>query len=277
MPLQLENRWSENTHHYVRWSENSRQVIRLYKPRLQQQLVLSPRCGHLKGNGGVKGAVRFAQRLTNQYAYVARFDIRHYYESTDHRVMLAQCRHVSPDVFDVVQDYLCVPDRRGTGKGMVAGGRDLALDGRLVSHAAGSGDGGSVQEELDSLPTLHGRLRDLRQDPQQTQGGNQADVCRSRHPATHRPPGQTLHPKTEKGFDFLGYRFRPQKLLEPAVQSLTRLIERAHRLHEKGADSHRLRQYVQRWVTWLHGGLHGAVTENRFNQIWNYVNQQLKI
>jgi hypothetical protein len=40
-----------------------------------------------------------------------------------------------------------------------------------------------------------------------------------------------------------------------AVQSLTRLIERARRLHENGADSHRLRQYVQRWVTWLHGGL----------------------
>jgi hypothetical protein len=83
--------------------------------------------------------------------------------------------------------------------------------------------------------------------------------------------------KTEKGFDFLGYRFKPQKLLEPAVQSLTLLVERARRLHEKGADSHRLRQYVQRWVTWLHGGLQGAVTENRFNQIWNYVNQQLKI
>ena len=29
------------------------------------------------------------------------------------------------------------------------------------------------------------------------------------------------------------------------------------------ADSHRLRHYVQRWVSWLHGGL--QVTENRFN------------
>ena len=52
---------------------------------------------------------------------------------------------------------------------------------------------------------------------------------------------------------------------------------RARRLHEKGADSRWLLQYVQRWVTWLHGGLQGAVAENRFNQIWNYVNQQLKI
>ena len=41
------------------------------------------------------------------------------------------------------------------------------------------------------------------------------------------------------------------------------------------ADSHRLRQYVQRWVSWLHGGLQGAVTENRFNQIWSYVNLNL--
>jgi hypothetical protein len=39
----------------------------------------------------------------------------------------------------------------------------------------------------------------------------------------------------------------------------------------KRADSHRLRQYVQRWVSWLHGGLQGAVTENRFNQIGDYV------
>ena len=65
----------------------------------------------------------------------------------------------------------------------------------------------------------------------------------------------TVHPdkryigKTEKGFDFLGYRFTPQKRLEPAVQSLTRLLERARRLHEKGADSCRLRQTVQRWVS----------------------------
>ena len=65
----------------------------------------------------------------------------------------------------------------------------------------------------------------------------------------------TVHPdkryigKTEKGFDFLGYRFKPHKLLASAVQSLTRLLERVRRLHEKGADSHRLRQYVQRWVS----------------------------
>ena len=91
----------------------------------------------------------------------------------------------------------------------------------------------------------------------------------------------TVHPdkryigKTEKGFDFLGYRFRPGSLLTPAIQCLTRLLERARRLQETGADLHRLRQYVQRWVYWLHGGVRGAVAEHRFTQIWIYVNQKL--
>ena len=81
--------------------------------------------------------------------------------------------------------------------------------------------------------------------------------------------------KTQRGFDFLGYWLEPQTLLKPSRVSLSRLIERARRLQEKGADLRRLRQYVERWVIWLHGGLQGAVKDNRFSQIWTYVNEKL--
>ena len=81
--------------------------------------------------------------------------------------------------------------------------------------------------------------------------------------------------KTKKEFEILGYQLKPQKLLKPDVQILTRLIDRPRRLRENGADSHLLRQYVQRWVSWLHSGLQGAVNENRFNQVWHYVNLKL--
>jgi len=37
----------------------------------------------------------------------------------------------------------------------------------------------------------------------------------------------------------------------------------------------RLRQYVERWVIWLPEGLKGAVRDNRFSQIWTYVNEKL--
>ena len=42
MTLQLESRWREGTQNYVRLSDDSHHVIRLYKARLHQQLVLSP-------------------------------------------------------------------------------------------------------------------------------------------------------------------------------------------------------------------------------------------
>ena len=80
MSLQLENYWRENTHHYVRWSDDSRKVIRLYKPRLQQQLVLSPRCGHLKGNGGVKAVTADSNSIS--FRRLSRSAIDHRRRST---------------------------------------------------------------------------------------------------------------------------------------------------------------------------------------------------
>ena len=52
-------------------------------------------------------------------------------------------------------------------------------------------------------------------------------------------------------------------------------IERSRHLQEKGADLRRLRQYVERWVIWLPEGLKGLVGDNRFSQIWTYVNEKL--
>jgi len=66
--------------------------------------------------------------------------------------------------------------------------------------------------------------------------------------------------RIEKGFDFLGYRFQPSRKLRPSVESLRRLVVRAGRLYEQGADMNRLRQYVTRWYCWLHGGIRGMVT-----------------
>lgn len=92
----------------------------------------------------------------------------------------------------------------------------------------------------------------------------------------------TFHPDkrfigtTRRGFDFLGYRFHPHRKLRPAPTSLDRLFERARQLQEQGADWNRLRQYVQRWQGWLHGGLRGRVsTHGRFPRIWMAVLRHL--
>ena len=64
--LTLSNRWRAEARSFVRWSPQSQMLLRRAKAELgsQFQRHLSSRCAHLKGHGGVKGAVRRALRLT---------------------------------------------------------------------------------------------------------------------------------------------------------------------------------------------------------------------
>ena len=67
----------------------------------------------------------------------------------------------------------------------------------------------------------------------------------------------------------LGYRIHPDRKLRPAVQSLNRLLDLSRRIYEQGVDENRLREYVQRWFSWLHSGLRNRDSNTGgFNQIW---------
>jgi hypothetical protein len=70
-------------------------------------------------------------------------------------------------------------------------------------------------------------------------------------------PDKTLIGRTERGFDFLGYYFRPDGL-SIAGKTVERFMERMTRLYEQGADSLRIGQYVSKWIEWVNAGLLGA-------------------
>jgi hypothetical protein len=90
-------------------------------------------------------------------------------------------------------------------------------------------------------------------------------------------PNKRFVGRTTRGFDFLGYRLHPGRKLRPSQQSLDRMFARARQLHEQGASHRRLREYVQRWFIWLHGGLRGRVSrKGRFHQIWIRVLTRLR-
>jgi hypothetical protein len=248
-------------------------LLQRIKSQLGVQLksFLSVRCAHVKGRGGVKGAVRYAQKLTDQLPFVARFDIRSYYESIDHGVLLAQCQAagLGPILLDVIRDYLALPDAQALGRGMVAGGAISPLLGAVyltpldrAMEDAEARWGIRYQRYMDDYvifaPTRHKLKAALRR---------MYTVLDQLKLSVH--PDKRFIGTTRRGFDFLGYRFHPHRKLRPAVISLDRLFERARRLQEQGADLIRLRQYVQRWYGWLHGGLRGRVsTQGRFTRIW---------
>ena len=241
---------------------------------------LSLRCTHVKGHGGVKASVRFAQVMAKHYAYVARFDIRSYYESINHTVLLQQLQEAGITTEDsaLVKAYLTLPDMSHTGCGMVAGGSISPLLGAVYLTP--------LDRAMERLQALH-NIRYQRFMDDYLIFAPTRHKLKTALRAMYRVLEQlklTVHPnkryigKTHKGFDFLGYRIHPDRLLRPALQSLNRLFERARRLHEQGADEYRLRQYVQHWFTWLHSGLRGRVSKKGcFNRIWIVVLKHLNI
>lgn len=279
--LTLVRQWSADGRAFARWSAASQALLRRLKWDLGQQLkgVLSPRCAHVRGRGGVKGAVRYIDRRLERYPFVARFDIRAYYESMDHAVLLGQLRDAGVGLAAqaAVREYLAKPDLHATGKGMVAGG---AISPLLAALYLTPLDWAMEVMEL-RLGIFYQRFMD-----------DWVILAPSRHKlrAALRVMYEVLtqlqlevHPnkrfigRTTRGFDFLGYRLHPGRKLRPSQQSLDRMVARARQLHEQRASHLRLREYVQRWFIWLHGGLRGRVSrKGRFHQIWIRVLTRLR-
>ena len=78
--------------------------------------------------------------------------------------------------------------------------------------------------------------------------------------------------RAERGCDFLGFVLHPHRHLEPSPVSIQRLYERARRLHEHGAEHHRLRRYVHHWHLWFTSGLgHLADPPAHETRYWQHV------
>ena len=91
-PLELHRLWSLDGRKMALWSEPSRRRLRRETQAISQ--VLAPHiprsCTHVRGHGGVKGALRQIQRRMPKARFVARFDIAAYYTSMRHDVFAAQ-------------------------------------------------------------------------------------------------------------------------------------------------------------------------------------------
>jgi hypothetical protein len=218
--------------------------------------------------------------MAGQYRYVARFDIRSYYESMNHGVLLKLLEDAGIDAegYALVSDYLSLPDTKLTGCGMVAGGSISPLLGAVYLTP--------LDRAMEQLQPRH-NIRYQRFMDDYLIFAPTRHKLKAALRCMYRVLEQlklTVHPDkrsigtTHRGFDFLGYRIHPDRLLRPAMQSLNRLLVRSRRLYEQGVDENQLRQYVQRWFLWLHGGLRNKVSHTGgFNQIWLFVLKHLRI
>ena len=264
----------------IRLSFENKPILSMYRKHVKTVLSdqlkphLSHRCSHIKGHGGVKLSVRYCQRLCNNFGYVARFDVRSYYSSMDHQIILNLLRkyQVTPAVISIVSEYLSLPNHNKSGKGMIAGGSISPLIGALyltpldkLMEDLQATTGIRYQRYMDDYvifaPTRH-KLRKAIKLMYVVLDELKVDV---------HPKKRFIGP-TRRGFDFLGYWLEPHRPLTPSQVSLTRLTDRSRQLLERTASIARLRQYILRWLQWHRSGLRGLTDKRRrFEWYWRYV------
>jgi len=90
------------------WSARDALVLKALSLVVVKHLPISKNCAHIKGHGGGKGAVRQVLRHLPHHRFVLQTDVKSYYSSMDHFLVLDQLAHYIKDrrVLNLVGQYL---------------------------------------------------------------------------------------------------------------------------------------------------------------------------
>jgi RNA-directed DNA polymerase len=244
-PLELRGLWYLDGRKMALWSEPSRRRLKRETQAISQSLAphIPRSCTHVRGHGGVKGALRQIQRRVPKARFVARFDIAAYYTSMRHDVIEAQVKEAGLGTHHrkLIADYLALPDMRDTGLGMVASGGLSPLLGALYLTP--------LDRRMDRLCKGKRLVHYVRYMDDIVLLARTRWQLRRAIAALHEEIatlGLHLHRikrfigRTTQGFDFLGYRIRAGARLRPSAEGLRRMRVRARRLYEREGDWQRL-------------------------------------
>jgi RNA-directed DNA polymerase len=219
------------------------------------QPQLSTACYHVKGHGGLKGAVQEVLRNYPHYRFFCKTDVKSYYDSIDHlSLMLRLYDHISDrTVMGYVWQFLnrCVEwgglyqdIRRGIPRGaslspLLGAFYLLDLDRRMEGL-----DVKYVRYMDDILILARTRWKLKKATRVLNETFNELKL--------EKHPDKTCMGRIEKGFDFLGYHFSPQGLTL-AQKTIDNFVEKALRLYEQEPPHRRMKrlgEYSHRWAGW---------------------------
>ncbi len=240
------------------YSSQDSLVLKMMSLALGHQIaegrLISPQCYHIKNHGGLKQAVRDTQVALGDYKYVFKSDIKGYYASIDHEKlcheleMLTRNKHLTT----LVHRSLKAPSTWGglyydRVKGIPRGSPLSPLLGAIalnqLDQAMGNIKNVFYARYMDDWVVLCKTRYQLRKVIKRTH-----QVLNKLKLKLH--PDKTYLGKIEKGFDFLGYHFKP-KHFSVATVTFERALAKLRRLYEQGASKKRLAQYWRRFLQWL--------------------------
>ncbi len=244
---------------YEIWHALDSLVLKAMAIVLQRRLApqLSKCCHHLAGHGGAKGAVRAVAKQLSANTFVFSTDVKSYYASIDHQVLLDRLANVIGDrrVLALLRGYL--------GRTVYDGGFyedvqcGIAL-GCPLSPLMGALYLSELDQAMEARGLFYARFMDdwVILSPSRWKLRKTIAIVNQllEKLKVKQHPRKTFIGRISRGFDFLGYRFSPSGL-GIAQPTVTRFLERARRLYEQGADAIRIDEYVRRWWKWVRGGL----------------------
>jgi len=229
------------------WSSRDALIIKVLTAIIQEKMkpFLLKTCYHLKGHGGLKGAVRDVMKHLPKYKFFCKTDVHSYYDSIDHYTMLMKLHDYIEDrtIIGYVWQFLnrCVEWGglyQDFKKGIPRGSSLSPLLGAFYLLELDQ-----MMEKLDVkyfwymddiliLATTRWKLKKAIRVLNQTFN----ELKLEKH------PDKTSIGRPERGFDFLGYFLKPSEL-SVADKTIERFKQRITRLYEQGADSVRIGQY----------------------------------
>ena len=244
-------------------------MIRVLAGIVQAKLqpALHRACYHLKGHGGLKGAVREVIKVLPRYRFFCKTEVRSYYDSIDHYPFLMQLHEHIRDLTligylgqflnrGVEWGGLYQDIHRGIPRGASLSPRLgafylLELDRRLESPGVKYF---RYMDDILILAATRGKLKKAIRELNRTFDGLRL--------AKH--PDKTAIGRVERGFDFLGYHFKPPGI-SLAKQTLANCASKALRLYEQEPPHTRVRRlgvYFRRGHCWaVSSGLAGAMAD----------------
>ncbi|MFT5675108.1 MAG: RNA-directed DNA polymerase, partial [Paraglaciecola sp.] len=214
MPLSVVTKADGETLHL--WSSQDALVLKMLAMTLPDALALSPHCTHIKGHGGLKATVSALQAALPDYTYVMKTDVKGYYASIDHTILLRQLDKDIADPFIwrlLVQFVKRTVERGGTFKSITCGiSRGCPLSPVIAAYYLKALDEQMAADTryfyrryMDDIIVLAKTRWHLRNAVRTVnQHFNQLKV--------EQAPDKTFIGKISKGFDFLGYHFDGEQL-----------------------------------------------------------------
>ena len=251
------------------WHARDAIVLKTIACALQPQLEtsLSKSCTHLKGHGSIPRTIQSTAEASKTYSFVFKSDVKSFYESINHEIMLCQLEALCPCplFMKLMRDFLEHTEEYGGLYSTLNQGISKSCP---LSPLLGAIYLTPLDKAMEALPVKYIRFMDdwivfaktrwyLRKAIKIT-NRILAELKLLKH------PDKTWIGRVAKTFDFCGFRFSPEGVVALAKATQTKFTSTICKLYEQRQDGKvEVEKYIGHFNAWVNGCLGRGIGARR--------------